>query len=165
MKNKLSYLYNNIEEILCSVLFGVMSLMVLLQLVFRVVFNSPLFFTEEICRFAYLWVVFLSMAMCEKRNLHFAVDVYSSSLKTKVKVLLDIIINVVSILLFGYLLYYSYQFVLFNHVIVSPALEVTMSIVTISMVVGFALCILRKVEMLKNNVVLFTRSQDEQGDN
>ena len=69
------------EDWLAFVLFWLLAFIVFLQFFTRYVLNDSLAWTEEIARYALMWVVFIGGAMVTRRNTHIAVELLSNVMK------------------------------------------------------------------------------------
>lgn len=62
-------------EYIIAILAAILSVVVLLQVVFRYALNNPLHWTEEMARFLLIWIVLLGAAIGIKRKSHFSLDI------------------------------------------------------------------------------------------
>lgn len=69
------------EDWLAFVLFWSLAFIVFLQFFTRYVLNDSLAWTEEIARYALMWVVFIGGAMVTRRNSHITVELLSNVMK------------------------------------------------------------------------------------
>jgi TRAP-type C4-dicarboxylate transport system permease small subunit len=69
------------EDWLAFVLFWSLAFIVFLQFFTRYVLNDSLAWTEEIARYALMWVVFIGGAMVTRRNTHIAVELLANAMK------------------------------------------------------------------------------------
>ena len=69
------------EDWLAFVIFWTLAFIVFLQFFTRYVLNDSLAWTEEIARYALMWVVFIGGAMVTRRNTHIAVELLSNVMK------------------------------------------------------------------------------------
>ncbi len=60
MKKTLSWLDNNLEEVILLVLLGALSLVMMVQVIMRYVFQSPMSWAEEFCRYCFVYSGLLS---------------------------------------------------------------------------------------------------------
>src|SRR5438132_12031874 len=70
------------EDWLAFVIFWSLAFIVFLQFFTRYVLNDSLAWTEEIARYALMWIVFIGGAMVTRRNSHIAVELLSNVMKT-----------------------------------------------------------------------------------
>ena len=136
---KILKLFNSVEEIIAASLFGVMCLTVLAQMFSRIFLGKALLFSEEISRFCYIWVVFMCISLGEKTFEHFNVEVFLKFLKGVPEQLVRALTSLICCFIHMYLLYWSVQFFEFQSVVKSAAMEIPMSVVAASMVLGFFL--------------------------
>lgn len=133
----------HLEEYITMFFFAVMCVSLFLQLLSRFVLRAPFFFTEEVSRFSYIWVTFVGLSYAIKHDAHIKIEVFVNLLPEKVRKVESLLVSLVSLALFVYLVVWSCRFVEFNKVIMSPALEVSMTVITISLPIGFGLAALR----------------------
>jgi TRAP-type C4-dicarboxylate transport system permease small subunit len=69
------------EDWLVFVLFWSLAFIVFLQFFTRYVLNDSLAWTEEIARYALMWVVFIGGAMVTRRNTHITVELLANVMK------------------------------------------------------------------------------------
>jgi TRAP-type C4-dicarboxylate transport system permease small subunit len=69
------------EDWLAFVIFWSLAFIVFLQFFTRYVLNDSLAWTEEIARYALMWIVFIGGAMVTRRNSHIAVELLSNVMK------------------------------------------------------------------------------------
>lgn len=105
---------NRIIEKICIALLCIILLSILLSVIFRYVFLLPLFWTDEISRMAFIWLVFLGsvLAVEQKRNftVTFIYDKLSTLSNTKIN---KIIIFVKYFVIIIFLLYLFCEGILF----------------------------------------------------
>jgi TRAP-type C4-dicarboxylate transport system permease small subunit len=63
-------------DIVLAILIVIMFITVCLQVFFRYVLQEPLSWSEELARYAFVWVSFLGAAMSLGKRLHFGVDYF-----------------------------------------------------------------------------------------
>lgn len=134
----------NLEEYVSVFFLCVMCIAVTFQIIFRVILKSPLLFTEEIARYSYVWCVFFCIAMGEKHNEHFAVDIFVRFLKQRASDWLYAIEKLIGCICFALLFVWSVQFLNFEWVVKSSALGISMGLVALSMCFGFGLSFIRR---------------------
>jgi len=157
---KLIKALDSIEVTISSILFVVMSSIVFAQLLAREIFKSSIFTSEEIARFSYVWISFLCVSLAEKRREHFCVDVFLKFLKGKANFLVYVIEYLIGSVILAYLFYWSIEFSKFQSVRLSNALEIPMSVVAASMIVGFGMAFIRRtVNLIKYVIDNFNKYQ------
>ena len=157
---KLSAIFNSFEDYVAPAFFAVMCVAVAAQIFFRIVLRKPLLYTEEIARFSYVWCVYICIAMGEKYQDHFAVDVFVKFLKGKPDLLLRVVEKAIGSFMFAVMFVWSLKFFSFQKILQSPAFGVSMSIVAASMCVGFFLAFIRRGIHLLEAVRLLCKKPD-----
>ena len=68
--NKLFYILDNLERYLCKFCLGFFVVLLFVQVVMRVVFQSSLTWSEEASRFAFVWFAFLGACYAARLGAH-----------------------------------------------------------------------------------------------
>ncbi len=71
------------EEYLSVLLFSLMTVLIFLQIIFRFLLNASLDWTEELGRYTFIWLVYLSASLAVKRNRHIRVEIVEKLLPRK----------------------------------------------------------------------------------
>ncbi|MDK2801009.1 MAG: TRAP-type transport system small permease protein [Clostridiales bacterium] len=82
-----------------STLFGVMVIIVFMQVIFRYVFQNSLSWSEEVARYIFVWLVFLGAGYVLGQNAHVNLDAVVTRLPKTFRLILS---KVNAILLFAY---------------------------------------------------------------
>lgn len=80
----------------------VMTLVVLLQVIMRYVFNRPLTWTEEFARYVFIYITFIGAGLLVYQRGHLYVEVVFNNLHPKTKSIVQLIIDIV---VFGFSAY------------------------------------------------------------
>src|SRR5699024_8655374 len=93
------------------------------------------------------WITFIGMAICFKKGIHFSVDILIKSLPDKGSRLLQIIINIISIIFMLLLIYYGMEITIFNFHSgqITPSLEIVIFLVYLAIPVSAALSLLHLI--------------------
>jgi len=150
MAKVIDWLNEHLEEyVLCNLL-AVISIVMMLQVIMRYVFNASLTWAEELCRYAFIWSAFVSIGFTIREKsiltLTFFVDILPKTIGRVVTILAKFITVVFFIVIFVYSVPMIEKIYLTNQK--SPALNIPMYIVYLSIVVGSFLTIIRSVQDL-----------------
>ena len=156
----LKYCFDRIEIWVAQFFFLVMTAAVGFQLLSRYT-GMGFFFTEELARYSYIWVVFACIALGENMRAHFNVTAFTMFLKGRAEQILELFIDVLSIILYTYLLYWSIRNLPFTHVIQTPAMRFPMTVITSSLCFCFFMCIVRRITHTINRVKLIKKGGDK----
>ncbi len=109
MKNKINYFMNNIEEYVSILLFSSLIVLCFLQILFRFVFNFSLSWTEELSRYVFIALVYISASLAVIRGAHVRVEVIDNYVKGTNKRILDTIIDLSFAVFMIYIGYYGIE--------------------------------------------------------
>ena len=136
------------------ILFATMTITVIIQVFFRFVLQSPLRWTEELARYTMIWLVLLAAAIASRNRSHLQVDILTAGLPKKAKLVLNILVDVLTILFLGIMTWFGIQVVMTTLTQVSPAMQIPMAAIYAAFPTGGALMIMEQV------IVLIERIRD-----
>ena len=148
--NKLSDVVNTIAEYFCAIALGIMSIVVFAQVAFRLTSGS-LPWSEELARYLMIYMVYVGTSIGVKRNSHIAVEVVMDRCPAKVQKVVEILVYLLMMVAFVILCRYGFKIVLITMKQKSPAMQIKMGYVYISMVLGGALMMLHCVNNMINS--------------
>lgn len=157
LKKIFLWLDNNLEEKVMMVLLMAMTLIMGLQVFSRYVLNNSLTWTEEMTRFLFVWMTFLSIGYCTSKGISLKIDQFVNVLPAKVRHITRIAVYVVSIAFFIYIIpgAFEYAMTAVSRGQKSSAMGINMVWVQSSTVVGFVLGLIRTVQgMVKETAAL-----------
>lgn len=128
--------------------FSVMTIMGLLQVLFRYVFNSSLYFTEELARYMFVWTVFLTSAICLRRQSHAAIELFVNWMPPHIRKVALIISAACSVFFFLIVFLKGIEITIATWEQVSPALEISMGLIYMAIPVGGFLMLVFALESI-----------------
>jgi TRAP-type C4-dicarboxylate transport system permease small subunit len=148
MKKILHWFDENFEAVLSSFFLIVMTALIAIQIVCRII-GLPLSWTEEIARYSFIWLIYISCSYAIKKRAHIKLDLLTILANPPLKLALGVIANVGFLALAVVLAYWCalgvHRLRAVNYQ-VSPAAGIPMWIVNLALVVGFALMVFRCIE-------------------
>lgn len=129
-------LYDKGAEAVLAVLMAVMVVAIFLQVVMRYVFNQPLAWSEELARFAMIWVTFAGAFVAFKRKRHISVDSLVSLLKPGARRVLRFVVDLMVLLFAVVMLWYGYEAMTVTFGQEAPGLGIPMWTVYVSVPLG-----------------------------
>lgn len=135
----------NAERVAAAALLSLTLVLVLVQVISRYVFSSPLSWTEELARFALVWLTFISAGFVMARRLHVTVDLVAAKLSKGAAVLVDAFAMLVVLVVSAAMTVAGTQFAISAARLNAPATDIPMSVVYTAAVLGFALIFLHGV--------------------
>lgn len=146
MKKLISFL-DKFEDVVSIIFLVILSITVLIQVFCRYVLNSPLTGTEELARFAFIWMIFVGSAYVIKHGGHIGVEAIVMYLPDKVRKVIRVAINIMIIFTLIYILPSAIGFARLMDRIGSSALQIPMSYVYASVCVGIILMTIRLIQV------------------
>jgi TRAP-type C4-dicarboxylate transport system permease small subunit len=110
-----------------------------LQVIFRYFFNQPLFWSEEVSRYCFVWIVFVGAAIALKHGSHIGVDYFVKYLPSRFKTVLALLINCGIAVFLILVIFQSILVVQVNMAQHSPAMRIPMGLVYLAIPVGFTM--------------------------
>ncbi len=135
---------NRSIEYACGILLGIMTLTVLVGVIFRYVFLSPLGWTEELSRYLMIWTASLAISVGIYRGEHIGLTFVPDRIQGKVAAF--ILAFGIDLLVFGFLfvlLYFSIPMVQQGKMQIAQSLPVTMVLPTLSIPVSMFLALVQ----------------------
>lgn len=120
----------------------IMTLIVLLQIVMRYFFNSPLTWSEEIARYIFIYITFLGAGILVYERGHLFVEVLFNKIQGKAKNVLQLILDLIVLIFSLYLLWSSRYSMQYAHGSRSTAVQIPMEYIGLSVMIGAVLMIL-----------------------
>jgi TRAP-type C4-dicarboxylate transport system permease small subunit len=139
-----------VERWVCAALLVVIFAAATAQVFMRYVMSAPLAASDEVARFTLIWVTFLAAALTQNRDEHIAVLIIRARGGAKRRAVLHALANVVALLTAVLVVYLGIETMDRSARVTSPSLEISMSLVYLSVVLGFLLIALHSVRNLVN---------------
>jgi len=79
--------------LLLSFLMAVLVVDTAVQVLFRYVLNSPLYWTDELARYLFIWITFIGGAVAVERRAHLSLDFFYEKMPRTIKAIFKVIIN------------------------------------------------------------------------
>ncbi len=138
-----------------------MTLIVLLQIVMRYFFNSPLTWSEEIARYIFIYVTFLGAGILVYERGHLFVEVLFNKIQGKAKNVLQLILDLIVLIFSLYLLWSSRYSMQYAHGSRSTAVQIPMEYIGLSVMIGAVLMILFSLYHVINDIKKLTGKEKE----
>ena len=143
----LRWLGGHFEELLMMIALSSITVIMFMQVVMRYVFRSSLAWSEELSRYFFIWMTFLGISYAIKKRTHLRIDLLETfipALKKPLEYLTDVVFVAFSIFMLPpaattlRALWQSGQ--------TSPAMEIPMFVVYLSLVLAYILILIRVAE-------------------
>jgi TRAP-type C4-dicarboxylate transport system permease small subunit len=125
----------------------VMALLLLMQVILRYFFNSPLYWVEELTLLLQIWVVFLGASIVLRKGGHpslvFLQEKIADALKKPLLILIHVLVGILGFSMF----YYGIQMTAESWYVNSPALNLSRGLFIMPVLVGGGLIVLESVSL------------------
>ncbi len=129
---------------------GLMLLLVFAQVITRYCFSYTPYFGEELARYLFVWVVFLSLPLVARYGGHMAIETLTSRVHGATLKFLNITADIFTIIFLAIMVWYGIQMVIRTSFQTSPALMVKMSWVYVVIPFGCGVMLLYTIANLVN---------------
>lgn len=150
------------EEVVCTALLFVMTFCIFMQIIFRAV-GAPLAWTEELARYLFVWLVYVSCSFAVRIQSHIKLDILTLLVKKRGKLVLDIFSDVIFFLFAVIIAYYGSQTVhklFFVRPQISPGLKIPMWLPYLSVSLGSVMMAVRLVQSLVLRVTSYRKESN-----
>lgn len=149
------------EKYLLAIFMITMSILIFVQVVSRYVFGDAITWTEELARYLFIWLIFLSMSVGFKEEKHIGIDIVVDRCPPRVQ---KVIKQIVFMLIFCLAIGLTYEgFLLIQQMRgfgqTSANLQIPMWLVYLSLPFGFLITTIRLIQV---SIRLWT-TQGEEG--
>lgn len=152
-----------ILKVFVSVVLISMVLMIFVNAVLRYVFNSGISATEELSRYAFVWVSALGAILAYWQNKHVGVDILVNSLHGLPKLVIQIISELIVLYALYIIIYGGWKYFLSTSNLDSAAIPIPMGIITITpFVIGLAM-VPKTVLLIRDHVNEYRTYRKEHG--
>lgn len=129
---------------------GIMLLLVFAQVITRYIFNYTPAFGEELARYLFVWIVFLSLPLVARYGGHMAIETITSRVKGATLKLLNILADIFTIVFLIIMVWCGIEMVIRTNFQTSPAMMIPMSWVYAVIPFGCAVMLLYTIVNLIN---------------
>jgi TRAP-type C4-dicarboxylate transport system permease small subunit len=101
MLERTAHIIEQVVNRIAIVLFSVIFITMLLQIFFRYVLNAPLVWTEELCRYLFIWICFMGWTIALRQKSHIRINFFIERLPHSLR---KIVTLVFQLLIFVFLI-------------------------------------------------------------
>ena len=143
-----------LEETILLILLVLMTCIMGVQIVSRYVFQNSLTWSEELVRYMFVWSAFLGVPFCIKHGLSIKVDQFRNLFPIPLQKVLMYIDKIIIFILFLFFFIYSFNVIKDTYLSgqTSPAMQLPMWTVQISVTVSSLLSMIRSIQNLSHLV-------------
>ena len=148
-----------LEDGLCALALGSVSLIIFGQVLSRYFFNYTPDWSEELSRYLIVWTIFIGTAIGVRNNIHIGVDALLRLMPHSFKLAMEVMLNVIGIAVSLVLIWLSIEFIreTMEYEQVSPSMQIPMAVPYLAMPVGLAFAV---IHFIHDIVKLFTTHEE-----
>lgn len=135
-------IFNRVEDLLTIGITVLLVVVVFLQVVFRYFFNSPLAWSEELARYVFIWLVYISAAVVLRDDSHMSMDFFVTRMSEKFRVFVDIMTKILISIFMIICIVQSITLIRITLPQISPSLSIPMGLIYLALPVSFVLMLL-----------------------
>lgn len=147
-KNVFKTILSNFGEIISGSFLIIATILVIMNIFLRYVMKTGVYWTEEVVTGLFVWAVFIGSAAGFKRHKHIGVDFLVSKLPDGIRKIVNIIVDIILILINGYLSYLSVIYVKSSYLKPTPVLGISSVWISSSLVVSLFLMTIYSIVFL-----------------
>jgi len=130
------------EDVVTIVVSVFLVVVVFCQVFFRYALNSPLAWSEELARFTFVWLVFISAALVLRDDSHMSMNFFVNLMPEKVRATVDIVSKAIISVFMAITMGQTIKIMKVTASQTSPSLGIPMSLIYCSLFVCFSLMLI-----------------------
>jgi len=123
-------------EIIVITLLIIIVVAVNLEVVFRYILHNPLYWSEELSKLSFVWMIFIGSALATRDKIHIQMDYFADKLSPKIQCWLFYILQIICIAFLMSVIIFSVPLIGIQANIRSVALNISMSYFTLAVFIG-----------------------------
>jgi TRAP-type transport system small permease protein len=145
---------NKVVGILLALMLGVMSILIILQVISRFVINLPLTWSEELSRYLMIYIVFLGASLAMRHNKLISIELLPETLTGNKRRFVIILVMIISIIFFAILFKQGIDMLPLVQMQSSPGLQLSMALPYASIPIGSFLLALNSLAVILDELSL-----------
>jgi len=145
-------IFNFLELHLPTFVFFLLVASVSTQVFSRYVLNHPLPKFFELSIYSFVWVIYLGAALAKRYNKHIRFDIINKKLSEKTRSIIDIFFDLVTIVVFLFLLVPSIRYTIWNYRVKASALRVPWTYLLLCFPIFIILIIIHNASSIVQNI-------------
>lgn len=151
-QNFFKKIINNLEEIIAAGFIILTTVLVIINVFMRYFLKAGIYWSEEVATASFVWAVFIGAVAGYKKGKHIGVDILVNLLPAKIQKVVVIIVDIILIILNGYMTYLAVVFISLSYIKPTPVLGVSSAYISSALLVSFALVTLYSVIFLIRDI-------------
>jgi TRAP-type C4-dicarboxylate transport system permease small subunit len=146
----LKWLDENFEISICIILMSFMTLLLFVQVVMRRVFSHSLYWSEELARYVFIWLIYFGISYGAKIIKHIRIEAFLSVFPKKIRPFIVILGDFLFFVFAVFIIFTSFDLIQKQMMLKqeSPAIHMPIAVVYAAPFVGFTLTAIRQVQAI-----------------
>ncbi len=133
------FILQNLEDIVASIFISITTVLVIINIILRYIFNSGLVWSEEVATGCFVWAVFIGAVAVFKHRGHVGVDLIVKRLPQAMQRGIRLLTDLILVVLNGYMAYLSVLYIQTSYTKMTPVLGVSSAYISSSVLIAFVL--------------------------
>ncbi len=158
----IKWIDTHLEEAIMIITACLIGIVIMFQVIMRYFFKHALPWPEEFCRFCYIYFVFMSIGYSIRNHSMLNVTILQDMLPRKLRMLINIIIQVVMMIVFAAFAYCSSDVLTATAMSgqKSTAMQIPMTVPYFATITGFMLATIRSAQAVFQAIKMFVNGED-----
>jgi TRAP-type C4-dicarboxylate transport system permease small subunit len=135
-RNKIANWFESIQTGICIVFLALMSLIVIVQVFSRYIFNFSFVWAEELVRYLMIWMVMLGSALVQAKNEHIRIDFFPMLAGARGRRVMEIFFRLATLVFLVIITFKGFKVSWFNQLFESSGLRISMLWPTLAIPLG-----------------------------
>lgn len=150
MLKRIDTVYKGLLNAFIFVMFALMTLVTLANVIARFVFNSPIFWSAEMARYSFVWIIFLGAALAARQGSHIGMEALMNMLPPRARAFLNAAINCMIIIFLFVFTVVSFKQAFLAVDTESAAMQIRMLVPYLALPLGGIAMIVEFVKVMKS---------------
>jgi TRAP-type C4-dicarboxylate transport system permease small subunit len=137
----------------------IMSVIVVVQVFSRYLFNHSFVWAEELVRYLLIWMVMIGSAMVQSQNNHIRIDFFQLRAGPRTKLVMETFFRLGTLLFLAIIIYVGFEKAYFNRLFESTGLRISMFWATLAIPVGGILMGFYTIQAMLRDIFQNTRKE------
>jgi TRAP-type C4-dicarboxylate transport system permease small subunit len=154
-----AWLDDHFEETLLILLLIAITLLTGLQVVMRRIFSNPLSWSEELCRYCFMWSGFIGIAYCIRKRCEIKIDSFITLFPARIRAVMTVMADLLCLGMYAAFFRVTVFIIqkAFASEQVSPAIGIPNYLIYLGALLGFGFAVIRLLQNMKDDVLAVLR--------
>ena len=143
-----------IQAVLSILLLAALCVFIMAQVIYRYVFNDPLFWTEELSRFLFVWLTFIGFGVAVHRKQEMRVAFFADMFSPRIRQWVSVISYILILTTCATVAFRGYLFALESYDVLSVAIELPWMWIFMAVPIGFGLVFVQYTLRLYSEILI-----------